>query len=247
MHVGFACAFGLLGLICSISSISLYLSSTCNAWILVLLWPAFVCLSIASSYSSCGNGGQLGVKLIGKSKKTGEIPFLRIVILFPYFMLAWGWWYFRQTILLRGKENPYDLVSKDIYVGRYPLWYPKEFPQTVKHVIDVTGEFPGIQEIQFNRTYLCCRGMDMQLPSKEDLATIAIEASKLEGEIYIHCANGHGRSASLAALIMVLRGNVTNVEEAFTVMQKARPKVYIHSEQMKVLKSVEINSIVINK
>lgn len=34
--------------------------------------------------------------------------------------------------------------------------------------------------------------MDMELPSADELLRVAKKAAKLEGETYIHCANGTG-------------------------------------------------------
>ncbi len=71
----------------------------------------------------------------------------------------------------------------------------------------------------------------MQLAGKEDLVHAAKIISKWEGEIYIHCANGHGRSASVAALVMVLRNQASDLDDAFYRMQQTRNKIHIGSKQ----------------
>ncbi len=53
--------------------------------------------------------------------------------------------------------------------------------------------------------------------------------------MYIHCANGHGRSTSLAALVLVYRGEFRTWREAFAHIQQHRRLAKIHSNQELVM------------
>ena len=74
--------------------------------------------------------------------------------------------------------------------------------------------------------------MDCELPQAEALAALAAEVALWPGETYIHCANGHGRSASLAALVMVLKGESADTVAAFAAMKRHRPLVGIQLQQV---------------
>jgi len=37
--------------------------------------------------------------------------------------------------------------------------------------------------------------LDMRMPAPLPLLSLVLKVARLEGEIYVHCANGHGRSA----------------------------------------------------
>ncbi len=67
--------------------------------------------------------------------------------------------------------------------------------------------------------------MDCELPDAKSLVDLAVEVAAWHGQTYIHCANGHGRSASVAALVMVLRREVPDVTAAFAVMKSVRSQV----------------------
>jgi hypothetical protein len=51
------------------------------------------------------------------------------------------------------------------------------------------------------------------------------------GTIYIHCAQGRGRSAALAAALLIARGMAANVDEAEAALSRARPSVRLNSAQ----------------
>jgi protein-tyrosine phosphatase len=66
-------------------------------------------------------------------------------------------------------------------------------------------------------------------------AFIASTASQ-EGDIYIHCAYGHGRAALTTAALLLHRGLVTTAQEAQSMLKKARPGTHLNSAQRNCLK-----------
>lgn len=57
--------------------------------------------------------------------------------------------------------------------------------------------------------------------------------------MYIHCANGHGRSACLAAFVMVCRGMARDWKAAFGLIQQSRPLCHIHPGQSRVMEAAQ--------
>jgi protein-tyrosine phosphatase len=45
------------------------------------------------------------------------------------------------------------------------------------------------------------------MPAASDLAKLCRTVEQAEGNSYVHCANGHGRSTMLVAMIMIRRGD----------------------------------------
>lgn len=77
------------------------------------------------------------------------------------------------------------------------------------------------------------------VPETHAMVALAKEVATWKGDVYVHCANGHGRSASLAAMVMVLRGEADSWREAFRLMRLSRPLVHIQPPQEAILDEVE--------
>ena len=59
----------------------------------------------------------------------------------------------------------------------------------------------------------------------DDDEAVLDQLADAEGPLYVHCAAGHGRSAMLAATLLVRRGHAEDVDAAVALMQRARPGV----------------------
>ena len=58
-----------------------------------------------------------------------------------------------------------------------------------------------------------------------------------KGPIFIHCAVGHGRSATIAAAFMVKENLASSADEALRVIKKIRPSVGLKPSQMAALEA----------
>ena len=52
----------------------------------------------------------------------------------------------------------------------------------------------------------------------------------------IHCAHGHGRSATLLAAILIADGSAQSIDAAEKVMKASRPRVRLNRRQKGALK-----------
>lgn len=131
----------------------------------------------------------------------------------------------------------HEQVAPDMYVGRFCMDYDKEFPKDATVVIDLTAEFGQNEEVLKDRQYFLLPALDCTMPPADELLNLARTLSNLKGKqmMYIHCANGHGRSSSLAAVIMLVRGTVVNWQDAFETMRQYRPLINIQPAQERVL------------
>ena len=200
--------FPLLGLIFAFLAffLSLYPWAGQSFGHLVLLWPALAFISIGLAHLLCPAAG---ARWLCKDPRTGQINVATAVIFLPFLMLSWLIWLVKHLIKC---ESPYDRVYEDFYVGRYCMRYPAQFPDDAANVVDLTAEFPARCDVIRGRNYLCLPSLDREMPPAHDLADFARQVEALEGPTYVHCANGHGRSALVVAMVMIMRGAAPTIE-----------------------------------
>lgn len=54
-------------------------------------------------------------------------------------------------------------------------------------------------------------------------------------DVYVHCAHGHGRSATVLAAVLINEGKAADADEAVALMRRARPKVRLNKKQARAL------------
>ena len=64
------------------------------------------------------------------------------------------------------------------------------------------------------------------------------EVARLPRPVYVHCAEGHGRSATVVAALLLLTEQVSTVEEAISNVRQARPGVGLNRQQIALLRRV---------
>ena len=102
------------------------------------------------------------------------------------------------------------------------------------------AEFPAQQDIvkQARGKYRCLPCLDGDMPADVP-AFVAmckeVAAWGSEQPVYVHCANGRGRSACVVAMVLVLRGLATDIESAWAMIRQERPQCNIGSSQRAIL------------
>jgi protein-tyrosine phosphatase len=191
----------------------------------LILWPAAAFVGVGIAYLVRYHG------VLGK-RRDGTLSPLPFLLFLPYFLLAWGIWH---GLRLFGREPAFHEVAPGVWVGRRP--YARELPENVRVVVDMTAEFPVHGPAIASRRYLALPTLDASVPSvvafRELLAQLAGEEA-----IYIHCAAGHGRSATLAAALLVERRLAETWEHAERSMRERRPGIRINRTQRRFLRVV---------
>ena len=98
-------------------------------------------------------------------------------------------------------------------------------------VVDMTAEFPVHPALRTPSSLVLLPTLDARSPGPLCLLQFARQLQNAGRPIYLHCAQGHGRSATLAAVLMVLREDAPTDDEAMRQMQRFRPAVHLHSVQ----------------
>jgi protein-tyrosine phosphatase len=103
-------------------------------------------------------------------------------------------------------------------------------------VIDLTCELIPPREVRGLR-YRCLPTLDGTAPAHAAFWPLVKEIAAAEGPVFIHCAAGHGRSATFAAAVMVARGIAADVEAAEALMQRHRPRISLVASQRALVSS----------
>jgi protein-tyrosine phosphatase len=80
--------------------------------------------------------------------------------------------------------------------------------------------------------------LDGAAPDVEALARATAEILSFQGNVYVHCAAGYGRSATAMAVLLVARELAPDVDGAIAIMQAARPRVRLRTTQRRIAERV---------
>ncbi|MCB9594636.1 MAG: dual specificity protein phosphatase family protein [Sandaracinaceae bacterium] len=210
--------FGLIQVALGIALIGVAAYVGDAAWALV--WPGWSVGIVGLAYLG------IGPRVFGK-RADGGMSMLHVALLLPYYVVAWSLWQLKSR--LQG-ENPHDEVAPGIIVGRRPLG-EAEMPAAASVVVDLTSEFPRSAPTRAVARYECVPTLDTDAPDVDAFRALLDRLDGEEGPIFVHCAMGHGRSATVAAGLMVRRGVATDVDDAIRRMTAARPRVHLHGVQ----------------
>ena len=195
-----------------------------DGWYLLWLWPAISFGIVAVGYLF------FGPKVFGKSE--GVLSTLNTILLLPYLLYMWSVWYLVRFVKT---ETAYDQLTESIYIGRRLLSH--EFPDFVDHVIDLTCEFTEPKPLR-NADYHSFQILDGFAPQTAQLKQWIANTANLNGNIYIHCAEGHGRTGLFAAALLVQLGNFTSVDDALEFVKSKRPLVRLGARQLESLSAI---------
>lgn len=191
---------------------------------LVLLWPAASCMAVGLGYIT-----RLRHRVFGK-RHDGSIAPAAVAVLFPYLIYLWTVWH---LIRLISREPPHNILVDDVLIGRRLL--SSELPAEIRTVVDLTSEFPEPTALRKVQNYISAPMLDAEGPSCASLAELAARIAEAETPIYIHCAQGHGRTGLVAAAVLIVRGISSSSESAIQFVRTVRPSVDLNAKQRQIL------------
>lgn len=155
--------------------------------------------------------------------------------------LHWGW-YGLAVLAFYGRlawsgERACDEVAPGVWVGRRLLGRERDrLPDRDAAVLDMTAEFPATVR---GGAYRCLPVLDGTAPRPAQLRAAAswIQAQRDAGRVvYVHCAMGHGRSATAVAAWMMTQEPGLTPREAEARMRLRRPGVRLSRPQHRALR-----------
>jgi hypothetical protein len=204
---------------------------------------------LAASFSIAFSGVGLAFAFIGHraflKKPNGQLSLLSYVLYWPYHLLNW---ISLRGFRCRGKENAFDKIDKidkNVYLGcRLSQSDQQDIERLeIRSVLDLTCEFSEMPALR-KLSYCCIPVLDTRAPSLELLKAGAewIKEESAKGPVYVHCALGHGRSATFVAAYLLLTGKAHTAQEAIDKIKVLRPQIGLHPEQIMVLKQMAAHS-----
>lgn len=202
---------------------------TYGGWGYILCWPALSFGIVALGYFC------LGPCVYGKSQR-GILSPLNQLLLFPYLLYLWFVWY---AIRLVQRESAFDQLTENIFIGRRLLSHELRgnIRDNIDHVIDLTCEFSEAKALR-SISYHSFPILDGSAPSPDQLCQWTARAAALSGNIYIHCAEGHGRTGLFTAVLLLHTGYAQTPKEALHFIQSKRPLVCLSQRQQAVLNRI---------
>ncbi len=173
----------------------------------------------------------LGARVFLK-RPDGRLRLLSYVLFWPYFAL--------NHLSLLGyrvftKESAFDEIAPGIVLGArlYPRDENALLEQRLAGVLDLTCEFGEVAFLQHSEHYLCIPLLDTTAPSSDELdrGLSWLQERLGEGRVYVHCALGHGRSATFVAALLVANGVEPSAEAAESKIRAMRPRAGLNHGQ----------------
>lgn len=216
--------YAVLYFLLSICLISIGLYVKVFGWLLI--WFGCNCIIVGLAYVVANP------KIFGK-QANGRIASWTLCLLLPYLLITWAFWEIKRIIL---REECCHKIASGIWLGRRA--FADELPENISLIIDLTAEFIEPNNVVAGKTYICVPTLDASVPPDEKFIELIETISSWQGNVYLHCALGHGRAATLAAGTLFAKGLVDDMIEAEKVLKQIRPSVSFSKVQKQLLNRV---------
>ena len=184
----------------------------------ILLWPAAVMAAVAIVYIA------QAPRALGK-RADGTLAWWAWLVWAPLF----GYMRLMHELARSLTDEPVaNEVAAGIWVGRRPRAH--ELPPGIAIVVDLCAELAEAPGVADGRTYLAIPTLDATAPNPAQIARAVEAVLAAKGPAFIHCAFGHGRSATVAAAVLVRRGDAT-LEDVERKMRACRPRIGLNAHQ----------------
>ena len=196
-----------------------------GGWFYVLLWPSFSFALVSIAYFNAG------VVVFGK-RPNGTLSLGRSLMLAPFLAYLTFVWRFIRFL---SRESAYNQLTDNVFIGRRLLSH--ERPTHFDHVVDLTCEFNEPLGLR-SSGYLSFPTLDGHFTRPELLLQRVAEIAELDGNIFLHCAQGHGRTATFAIAYLIHVGISTSVNDAINYVLERRPNAHLNRSQRAMLCSI---------
>ena len=190
-------------------------------WGWLLAWPAFTCVVVAVGYWR----GWSGVF----RKTEGRLSVATRWVMFPYLLTD----RIARSYLLRSSK-PWVRAAPRLVIGRRLTNRQARrliADEQITAVLDLTVECSECRELR-QLPYRNIQVLDLTLPTREQFgeAIRFIREHAVEGTVYVHCALGYSRAASVVIGYLVSEGIAPNVDRATEMLRRVRPQITLNRQ-----------------
>jgi hypothetical protein len=195
---------------------------------------AFAFLGIAVAYAFAWPG------LIGK-KRGGRMLPSSYLLFWPFHLLN----YASLTLFRCSRRSaPFTEILPGLYLGGCLSSRDARRLNELKicAVLDLTSEFSEVRSLREATAYMCIPLLDRTAPSTSELETAInfIREQLQRGSVYVHCALGHGRSATVMLAYLLASGKFASLTDALAHVQSKRPRVRLNRSQLRALRQFAV-------
>ncbi len=192
-------------------------------WVLAWLGLSFLCIAL-------GHLG-FGAHILGK-RKNGSLAAWSLCVYLPLHLYTYALWHIVNRL---SREDAWNRVNDHLSVGRRLT--ANETAGEFTNWLDLTAEFHEPKNSFGKAHYISFPIMDGGVPTVD---AVRETMSKLTpGNTYVHCAQGHGRTGLMAAILLVANGTAANTDDAIATLVACRPKLRLNSTQRRFLEEIE--------
>ena len=175
-----------------------------------------------------------GPRLLFKRADGRHHP-LAWLVHWPFFALT----AFAYRLAVGGRPGTaYAAVAPNVLLGRrLTSREAVEVTAGLVAVLDLAGELPEAAPMREVKGYRSLPVLDATAMTPGQLRDAVEWLGKhaAAGPVYVHCALGHGRSATVVAAYLIACGHAPDVKSALTSLRALRPGVRLHRPQRKLL------------
>ncbi|MBI4618189.1 MAG: dual specificity protein phosphatase family protein [Planctomycetes bacterium] len=198
----------------------------------IALWPGTALVVVAGAYVARWSGRSPGRLL---ARAPGACRILWGFATLPYAAGAWILLVLTRAVT---RESVAHVVAPSLWLGGVPLpWQgPPVRARGIDAVLNLCLEFGDMARLSRDPALAYRRVplLDGSAPLPDEFRE-AVEwatARLAEGRtLLVHCAQGHGRSATVAAALLVVLGRTADSEAAFAALAAVRPRVHPSTAQ----------------
>jgi protein-tyrosine phosphatase len=171
-------------------------------------------------------------------RRDGSVHAVSYVLFAPLHLLSW----FSLLVAIRlEQEEPFQEISPNVLLGRRLL--PREAATLPAHkeiaVLDLTCEFAESRQLR-TPDYLCLPVLDHTSPTLEQVrqALAFVDEHVSRKSVFVHCALGRGRSATIVAAWLLNHHLAPDVRTVMELLKTRRRGVNLEAGQIKLLEEM---------
>jgi len=207
----------------------------------VAMWRHVLAFYSAWSFLVVGCGyAVLGPIVFGK-RADGRLQLRSILLIAPYHFFCHIVWHLSRVL---SSDPSFAAVDERLWFGRRMTPRDLErgdFP-TLVGCLDLTSEFTEPVRLRQLPDYFCVPLLDGTAPSVAELHRVVtwIHQTKERGAVYVHCAQGYGRTGALLVAYLIQHEQAKSVDDALIRLRQARSQVRLNRDQRRILDQFEL-------